>query len=108
PFNSSIDWQVAHWAITSDVGHNSLDKLLAVPTVVTQLGLSFHNFRALNKIFEGVAPKAGPWSTKILSFDDRPKDTFTIYHHNPMEAIKAIWRDPVLSPQMKFAPVKVF
>ena len=33
PFASELDWRVANWAITEGVGHNSFNRLLAIPGV---------------------------------------------------------------------------
>jgi len=52
--------------------------------------------------------KAGEWKTKELFFDDRPNDVFTIRYRDPVEAILGLWKDPELSPQMKFGPERVF
>lgn len=52
--------------------------------------------------------RAGPWKTKKLHFPDRKQETFTIRYRNPLEAIKTLWKDPELSPQMTFGPTKVY
>ena len=35
PFASSVDWQVARWAIEEGIGQNVLNRLLAIPGVHT-------------------------------------------------------------------------
>jgi len=82
--------------------------LIAIYQVVEQLGLSFHNVRALHQKIDALPDKAGEWQTKSLSFRDLPGETFTIRHRDPIEAIKSLWRDPNLSPHMVFAPSKVY
>lgn len=52
--------------------------------------------------------RAGEWQTKQLRFEDRPDEVFTIRHRDPIEAIKTLWRDPDLSPQMSFRPKKIY
>ncbi|KAE9401116.1 hypothetical protein BT96DRAFT_736389, partial [Gymnopus androsaceus JB14] len=39
-----------------------------------------------------------------LSFKDRPSEFFTIYHRNPIEAIKALWGDPALAKHLVYKP----
>ena len=53
--------------------------------------------------------KAGEWKTQKLSFNDT-KDIFTnaIRHRDPIAAIKSLWRDAQLSPEMAYAGCKFF
>ncbi|KJA18013.1 hypothetical protein HYPSUDRAFT_119030, partial [Hypholoma sublateritium FD-334 SS-4] len=76
--------------------------------VVEKLGLSYHNIRALHQKIDSMPERAGEWQTKTLRFEDCPDETFTIHHRDPIEAIKTLWRDPDLSPQMTFRPKKVY
>jgi len=76
--------------------------------VVEQLGLSFHNIRALHKKLDAMPEKAGEWKTKHLVFRDRPEERFIVRHRDPIEAIKSLWKDPEISPQIVVAPQKVF
>jgi hypothetical protein len=123
PFISELDWRIAQWAVKDGIGHNSLDRLLEIPgvsvflfsfsllnhlQVVEGLGLSFHNVHSLHKKLDSLPEKAGIWQTKHLSFRDRPDDVCTIRFRDPVEAIKSLWKDPELSPKMKFAPEKIY
>lgn len=63
---------------------------------------------ALHQKVDGIPERSGQWKTRELKFDDRPDDTFTVRYRNPVEAIKSLWKDPELSPQMVYAPRKVF
>ncbi len=76
--------------------------------MVENLGLSFHNIRALHKKLDAMPEKAGEWKTTKLNFKERPKEIFTVRHRDPVEAIRSLWKDPQLSPQMVFAPKKVY
>lgn len=51
---------------------------------------------------------AGEWKTRKLKFKDRPDETYTIRHRDPVEAIKNLWKDPGLSPEMQFKPQKIY
>ena len=55
-----------------------------------------------------MSEKAGQWKTKLLSFQDRPDDVFTIRYRNPVEAIQSLWKDDELSPHIKVSPTKVY
>jgi len=51
--------------------------------------------------------KAGEWKVQKLSFNDA-EDIFTIRHRDPIAAIKSLWRDVQLSPEMVYAGCKIF
>ena len=51
--------------------------------------------------------KAGEWKIQRLSFNDTD-DIFTIRHRDPIAAIKSLWRDVQLSPEMVYAGCKIF
>jgi hypothetical protein len=51
--------------------------------------------------------KAGEWKTQKLHFNDT-EDIFTIRHRDPIAAIKSLWGDAQLSPEMVFAGSKVY
>jgi hypothetical protein len=126
PFNSELDWRVAQWGIKDNPGQNALDRLLAVPgvsdflpflhrsvtdstfQVVEKLGLSYHNVRALHQKVDAIPERAGEWKSRDLKFADRPDDVFTVRYRDPVEAIRSLWKDPDLSPQMTYAPKKVY
>ncbi|CAA7267865.1 unnamed protein product [Cyclocybe aegerita] len=108
PFTSELDWKIAQWAIKDSPGHNAFDCLLKIPGVVEKLGLSYHNVRALHKKVDSLPEKAGKWKTKELAFSDRPDEKFTVHHHDPIKAIKSLWKNPEISPKMAFAPTRVY
>jgi Plavaka transposase len=52
--------------------------------------------------------KAGEWKTRQLSFSDTEDKIFFIRHRNPISAIKSLWQDVQLSPEMRYAGQKIF
>jgi len=52
--------------------------------------------------------RAGIWKTTKLSFNERPNESFTLRYRDPIEALKSLWKDPQLSPEMVFAGRKIF
>jgi len=52
--------------------------------------------------------RAGTWKTQKLEFKERPGEVFNLWYRNPIEAIKSLWSDHQLSPEMVFAGQKVF
>jgi hypothetical protein len=52
--------------------------------------------------------RGGQWYTKRLSFRDRPDEQFTIYHRDPVNAIKALWGDPSFSNDLVYKPARLF
>lgn len=51
--------------------------------------------------------KGGEWKTQKISFNDTD-DIFTIRYRDPIAAIKSLWMDTQLSPEMVFAGCKIF
>ncbi|KAF8228231.1 hypothetical protein L208DRAFT_1292600 [Tricholoma matsutake] len=83
PFASEMDWRVAQWMVKDRIGHKSFDRFLAIPGVhlrpsSEKLGLSFHNTHSLHQKIDLIPECAGLWSTKSLTFNDRPGYTYTI------------------------------
>ncbi|KAF8223360.1 hypothetical protein L208DRAFT_1202901, partial [Tricholoma matsutake] len=72
PFASEMDWRVAQWMVKDGIGHKSFDRFLAIPGVAEKLGLSFHNTHSLHQKIDLIPERAGLWSTKSLTFNDRP------------------------------------
>ncbi|KAK7020726.1 hypothetical protein VNI00_017626 [Paramarasmius palmivorus] len=108
PFASQIDWEVARWAVKDNIGHNSLDRLLAIPGVVEKLGLSYKNVYGLHKAVDSVPPRAGKWKIRRLNFRDRPGEEFILRYRNPLDAIQSLWGDPHLSQHLVYRPKTVF
>jgi hypothetical protein len=52
--------------------------------------------------------KAGEWKTQKLHFKDLPDETFTLRYRDPIEAIKSLWKDSQLSPEIVFTSQKIF
>jgi Plavaka transposase len=55
-----------------------------------------------------IPERAGVWKTTKLSFNERPDKSFTLRYRDPVEAVKTLWKDPQLSPEMVFAGQKIF
>ncbi|KAL0563974.1 hypothetical protein V5O48_018083 [Marasmius crinis-equi] len=108
PFASKLDWRIAQWAITENVGQGSLDRLLKIPGVLERLELSFHNSRRLNKIVDAIPARGGSWHTKEFRFSDAPDETMSVRYRDPLEAIKALWGDPSLAEHLVYKPSKMF
>jgi hypothetical protein len=127
PFSSELDWHVANWVIKESPGNNAFDRFLAIPGVRStfnitaiylliacylqvkeRLGLSFENTRGLHKIVENIPDRSAKWTTKYLSFPDRPQEKHAIRFRGVTEAIQCLWGDPTLSKDMVYVPKKVF
>ncbi|KAF8868755.1 hypothetical protein CPB84DRAFT_1755779 [Gymnopilus junonius] len=108
PFASELDWRVAQWAVKDGPSHNAFNRLLEIPGVVENLGLSYHNIRGLHQKLDTMPEKAGEWKTQNIVFKYKPEQSFMLRYRDPLEAVKSLWRDPQLSPEMVFASCKVF
>lgn len=73
-----------------------------------RLDLSYHNSQSMHKKVDSLLERAGKWKTTTLSFQDSQTAKFTIRHRDPVEAIKALWKDPALGKHMVYAPCKVY
>lgn len=86
----------------------NMTRLICMSKVKDKLGLSFGNTRALHQIVDDIPERAGRWTTKCLSFKDRPGEKHIIRFRSVLEAIKCLWGDPTLSKYMVYQPKKVF
>ncbi|KAG1735953.1 uncharacterized protein EDB91DRAFT_1235852 [Suillus paluster] len=107
PFESELEWRVACWAIQDGIGHKSFDRLMAIPGVSERLGLSYHNIRGLHKIVDSVPPRAC-WKTRELWFKNDPEHKHTIYHRNPIDAVKTLLGNPAHANDIVYRPRRVF
>lgn len=60
------------------------------------------------KCIDEIPERCGKWRTKQLSFRDKPGEHFTVYHRDPVEAIKALWGDPAFAEHLVYKPGKLF
>ncbi|KAK1233750.1 hypothetical protein PQX77_003078, partial [Marasmius sp. AFHP31] len=92
PFASQLDWQIARWAVKENIGHGTLDRLLAIPGVRERLEVSYKNSRKLHQIVDSIPARANAWKSKAFRFSDGPEDeTFSVRYRDPLEAVKALW-----------------
>ncbi|KAF7371466.1 hypothetical protein MVEN_00001000 [Mycena venus] len=108
PFASELDWRIANWVIKEGPGHKAFDRLLNIPGVREKLGLSYSNIRGLHEIVDSIPERAGEWTTKSLSFPDRPDEKYLIRHRDPLDAIRALLGNPAYAKDIVYIPKKVF
>jgi hypothetical protein len=61
-------------------------------------------FQAVDTIPE----RCGDWKTTELRFPNNDQESFTLYHRDPLEAIRSLWGDPSLAKDIVYKPSKVF
>ncbi|KAJ3710089.1 hypothetical protein C8R42DRAFT_550773, partial [Lentinula raphanica] len=108
PFNSRLEWEIAQWAVKEKISQSSFNRLLNIPDIKQKLSITFNNARSMLEKVDSIPERCGRWFTKQLSFKDRPGETFTIHHRDPIEAIKAILGDPSLASELVYKPGKLF
>ena len=81
--------------------------ILSNGQVVTRLGLSYSNARALNQIIDHELPDRPPWR-KVPICLQGSEDTFYLYHRDVMECLRALWSKPSLCGDRMYAPQKQF
>ncbi|KAJ7864143.1 hypothetical protein B0H14DRAFT_2174243, partial [Mycena olivaceomarginata] len=93
PFASELDWSIAQWVVKDGPGHKAFDRLLDIPGVCEKLGLSYSNIRGLHKIIDEI-PERAVWTSKSLSFPDRPDEKYIIRYRSPLDAIRSLLGNP--------------
>ncbi|KAJ7822993.1 hypothetical protein B0H14DRAFT_3111039 [Mycena olivaceomarginata] len=111
PFASELDWRIAQWVVKDGPGHKAFDRLLDIPGVTCQvadeLGLSYSNIRGLHKIIDEI-PERAVWTSKSLSFPDRPDEKYIIRYRNPLDAIQSLLGNPAHAKDIVYAPKRIF
>ncbi|KDQ54141.1 hypothetical protein JAAARDRAFT_196889 [Jaapia argillacea MUCL 33604] len=86
PFASELDWRVVKWAIQESPGKGSFDRLLAIPGVKEQLGLSYQDVRGIEKIVDSI-PTRAPWLEHTIILWDNPDDKHLIQYQDVVTLI---------------------
>lgn len=128
PFASELDWRVAKWAVQEGAGHNSFDRLLAIPgvrnhviaytsvlfspqscllKVQAKLGLSFDSTRSLHQLVDSI-PDRATWKSKHISFRDLPKEKHLIQYRDPLDAIRSLLGNPSHASHIVYRPSRIF
>lgn len=76
--------------------------------MLDRLGVSFKNSKEMLRMVDQISERCGNWVTKRLSFKDNPKEFFTVYHRNAVEAIRGLWGDPAFAKHLVYKPAKIF
>ncbi|EMD30775.1 hypothetical protein CERSUDRAFT_60838 [Gelatoporia subvermispora B] len=101
PFTSQIDWEIAHWVKSQEIGSNAFNKLLGIDGVSKKLGLSYHNTRELNKIIDEKIPGRPQFQRAQVKAADLE---FDFYHRNILECIQALYGDAEFAQHLIFRP----
>lgn len=73
-----------------------------------KLGLSYANVRGLHQIVDSIPDRAGLWTTKSLSFPDRPSEKYLIRYRDPLAAVRTLLGNPAHAKDIVYIPKKVF
>ncbi|KAJ6494341.1 hypothetical protein C8R45DRAFT_1135107 [Mycena sanguinolenta] len=105
PFASELDWRIAEWVIKDSPGYKAFNCLLNIPGVREKLGLLYTNIRGLHRIVDSIPDRAGVWTSKTLSFPDRPTEKYLVRYRDPLTAIRALLGH---AKDIVYVPKKVF
>ncbi|THH21613.1 hypothetical protein EUX98_g8328 [Antrodiella citrinella] len=96
PFESERDFQIARWAKMRGPGSTVFDKLLKIPGVREDLGLSFKNTCEINKLIDEKLPSSRPrfCCKEVLVAGE----VFDVYYRDALECVKALYGGPCLYP----------
>ena len=72
-----------------------------------KLDLFYKNITGLHKKVDSLHPQAGEWKVGYLKFKDPPEEEFILRHRDFFEAVKSLWRDPVLADHLVYRPRQV-
>ncbi|THU83771.1 hypothetical protein K435DRAFT_688905 [Dendrothele bispora CBS 962.96] len=101
PFTSRIDWEVARWGKTRNVGSTSFSDLLAIEGVAEKLGLSFSSSGELNNIIDSMPAPRPSFSREEVVVQGH---TFDLFKRDIMECIRALYGNPDHSQYLCFSP----
>jgi hypothetical protein len=68
----------------------------------------YTSIRGLNQIVDSIPERAGIWTSKTLSFPDRPTEKYLIRYRDPLDAIRALLGNPAHAKDIVYVPKKVF
>ncbi|KAG8914615.1 hypothetical protein FRC02_004895 [Tulasnella sp. 418] len=103
PFKNKLDWEVGKWVKQHGPGNTALDKLLAFPTILERLDLSFKNTRQLNQIIDNELPEIASWLSVKMRLENSDEE-YDVYYRNPLDCIKGLYGNPAFADKMVFAP----
>ncbi|KAG2741893.1 hypothetical protein P692DRAFT_20750106, partial [Suillus brevipes Sb2] len=102
PFNSQMDWEVAHWAKVRGLGSTAFTDLLAIEGVHKALGLSYKNSIELNKIIDTKIPSRRPAFTHHEACV--AGEMYDLFSRDILECVRALYGDPEHARYLSFAP----
>ncbi|KAI6013884.1 hypothetical protein EDC04DRAFT_2870713 [Pisolithus marmoratus] len=70
-------------------------------------GLPYTNSRGLLKLIESI-PSQATWHSLLFFLRDSPEDKHVVHYRDPLEAIKALLRDPALAKHIVCKPKCIF
>ncbi|KAI0819424.1 hypothetical protein BC628DRAFT_1332819 [Trametes gibbosa] len=101
PFVSEMDWDVAKWAKTCDVGSTAFSDLLGVPGLAERLALSYKNSRELNIIIDKLPTARPTFRRKEIMVAG---ESFEVYFRDILECIRSLLGDPEFAPLLLLVP----
>ncbi|PIL24483.1 hypothetical protein GSI_14238 [Ganoderma sinense ZZ0214-1] len=102
PFQSQIDWEVAHWAKMRGPTSTALTELLRIKKLPELLGLSFRTSRQLNQIVDEHLSSGRPRfirrEIKVVG------EYFEVFYRDVLQCVRALFGDPEFTGVLAFTP----
>lgn len=125
PFCSRGDWQVTSYLHNSGLSMALIDELLSLELVghlilsksiflnliiilqIKNCPLSFQNAKELRGRIE-LLPSGPPWNFKELPLEYPTKMPVSVYYRNPIECLRCLMLNPLVSDHIEFKPYRVY
>ncbi|KAI1789745.1 hypothetical protein LXA43DRAFT_1062569 [Ganoderma leucocontextum] len=102
PFQSRMDWEIAHWAKMRGPTSTALTELLQIEQLVELLGLSFGTARELNKIVDEHLSSGRP---RFIRREIKVAgEYFEVFYRDVLQCIRALFGDPEFTGLLVFTP----
>ncbi|KAJ3715707.1 hypothetical protein C8R42DRAFT_725514 [Lentinula raphanica] len=102
PFESEVDWKIAHWAKLRGPSSTALSELLAMDGVCEKLNLSYRSANQLNAIIDKDLPSVRPkFRRQEITVQGQ---SYEMYFRDILECIKSLYGDAEFAEYLKFAP----
>ncbi|KAF8505172.1 hypothetical protein JB92DRAFT_3084154 [Gautieria morchelliformis] len=116
PFPTLDEWKLAENLMRSGLSHAKIDRLLALPTMVTRANASFHNSRSLLQLIDAIPPVGPEFKCmnikvrgNVLDADGDPIiEELELFHRDPVKCVPELLGNTAFRDVMHYAPERTY
>ncbi|KAF8511158.1 hypothetical protein JB92DRAFT_3083509 [Gautieria morchelliformis] len=116
PFPTLDEWKLAENLMRSGLSHAKIDRLLALPTMVTRANASFHNSRSLLQLIDAIPPVGPEFKCmnikvcgNVIDADGEPIiEELELFHQDPVECVRELLGNTTFRDVMCYAPERTY